>query len=106
MNQQFRIQKFTKAVPGPVGATDDLVVLAKLVAAVGGATLGGDVAALWPALSADVPAVGTMLFKNIPDTGLLLDATPFAALSFVEGETLHYKPSAPQPAATPTSTPA
>ena len=106
VNQQFRIQKFTKAVPGPVGATDDLVVLAKLVAAVGGATLGGDVAALWPALSADVPAVGTMLFKNIPDTGLLLDATPFAALSFVEGETLHYKPSAPQPAATPTSTPA
>ena len=112
VNQQFRIQKFNKAVPGPVGATDDLVVLSKLVAAVGGAALGSDVASLWPTLAAEVPAVGTMLFKNIPDAGLLLDATPFAGLPFAEGETLHYKPAAPQPApapqpaSPPTSTPA
>ncbi|HYP18080.1 MAG TPA: 2Fe-2S iron-sulfur cluster-binding protein, partial [Opitutus sp.] len=34
INQQFRIQKFSKAVPGPAGSADDLVVLSKLIAAV------------------------------------------------------------------------
>src|SRR5579863_9313329 len=33
VNQQFRIQKFTPAVPGPAGAADDLVVLSRLARA-------------------------------------------------------------------------
>ena len=37
-------------------------------------------------------ALGTMTFANLPETGLLLDATPWMALPFVEGETLHFKP--------------
>jgi NADH-quinone oxidoreductase subunit G len=32
-----------------------------------------------------------MLYKNIPETGLLLDSTPWAGLPFVEGESLHFK---------------
>ncbi|HWA85932.1 MAG TPA: molybdopterin-dependent oxidoreductase, partial [Opitutus sp.] len=109
VNQQFRIQKFSKAVPIVAGAHDDLVVLAKLAAAAspvdGGATpssrlsaLPSDIHSLWKLIAAEVPALGTMLFANIPDTGLLLDPTPWLGLPFVEGETLHYKPSAPQPA--------
>jgi NADH-quinone oxidoreductase subunit G len=35
-----------------------------------------------------------MTFANLPATGLLLDATPYAALPFAEGETLHFKPAA------------
>ena len=31
INQQFRIQKFAKAVPGPVGAADDLVILSRII---------------------------------------------------------------------------
>jgi NADH-quinone oxidoreductase subunit G len=98
VNQQFRIQKFLKAVPGPAGATDDLVVLARLATAAGAAVPASDVSALWKLIAAEVPALGTMTFANLPDTGLLLDATPYAALPFAEGETLHYKPAA-QPAA-------
>lgn len=94
VNQQFRIQKFTKSVPGIAGATDDLVVLAKLIATVGGSEVAGELNALWTAIAAEVPALGTMTYKNIPDDGLLLDSTPFAALPFVEGETLHYQPAA------------
>jgi NADH-quinone oxidoreductase subunit G len=94
VNQQFRIQKFVTCVPGPVGATNDLAVLAKLVAAAGGPAVPSDLHALWNTLAAEVPALGTMRFGNIPETGLLLDATPFAGLPFVEGETLHYKPAA------------
>ena len=99
INQQFRIQKFLKAVPGPAGATDDLVVLAKLVTAAGTAIAASEVGPLWKLIAAEVPALGTMTFANLPDTGLLLDATPYAALPFAEGETLHYKPAArPAPA--------
>jgi NADH-quinone oxidoreductase subunit G len=90
VNQQFRIQKFARAVPAPVGATDDIVVLAKLAG-----TTATDVASVWKLITAEVPALATMTYANIPETGLLLDATPFAALPFVEGETLHYKPAAP-----------
>lgn len=94
VNQQFRIQKFAKAVPGVAGATDDIVVLAKLIAAVGGGEVAGEINALWKAITAEVPALGTMTYQNIPGDGLLLDGTPFAALPFVEGATLHYQPAA------------
>ena len=95
VNQQFRLQKFLKCVPGASGATDDLAVLAKLISAVGGAAVAGELHALWARLAAEVPALATISFTNLPETGLLLDATPYAALPFVEGETLHHKPAAP-----------
>ena len=94
VNQQFRIQKFAAAVPGPQGASNDLVVLAKLVSAAGAAAPASDVHGLWPTIAASVPALAPVLYKNIPDTGLLLDAAAWANLPFVEGESLHYKPAA------------
>jgi NADH-quinone oxidoreductase subunit G len=99
VNQQFRLQKFQKAVPAPVGQTgdlahSDLAVLARLVTAAGGAALPAEINALWKTLSAQVAALGTVTFANLPETGLLLDATPWAGLPFVEGETLHYQPAA------------
>ena len=101
VNQQFRIQKFTRAIPGAPGTHDVLVVLAKLLAAVqpGAVALPTEINALWKFIAAEVPALGAMTFANIPETGLLIDRTPFAGLPFVEGETLHYKPEAPVPPA-------
>ncbi len=93
VNQQFRLQKFQKAVPGPAGATDDLAVLARLVTAAGGSA-PADLAGVWSALAAAVPALAGVTFAQVPETGLVLEAAPFAALPFVEGETLHYKPVA------------
>ena len=94
VNQQFRIQKFAAAVPGPQGASNDLAILAKLLAAVGAAAPANEIHGLWTTLAASVPALATMLYKNLPETGLLLDATPWAGLPFVEGESLKYKPTA------------
>jgi len=94
VNQQFRIQKFAKAVPAKTGATDDLSVLAKLVTAASGAEVSGELKTLWTTIAAEVPALATMKYVSIPDEGLLLDGTPFADLPFVEGETLHYQPAA------------
>ena len=95
INQQFRIQKFSKAVPGPAGISDDLVTLSNLLAAVGGSALSSDLSSLWSTLAAEVKQLGTVTYANLPATGLLLDSTPWSALPFVEAETLHYKPAAP-----------
>jgi NADH-quinone oxidoreductase subunit G len=99
VNQQFRIQKFLKAVPALSGAIDDLLALGKLVSAASGTAVATELNALWSAIAAEVPALGTVTFANLPETGLLLDATPWATLPFVEGETLHYKPASAQTAA-------
>jgi NADH-quinone oxidoreductase subunit G len=93
VNQQFRIQKFSPAVPGPAGATDDLAVLARLAGAAGGqGGRSGGLAEVWSELSAAVPALAGVSYASIPDTGLLLDGTPWAGLPFAEGESLHFRP--------------
>jgi NADH-quinone oxidoreductase subunit G len=94
INQQFRIQRFAKAVPGPVGATDDLVALSRLVSAAGGPALGADVGSLWPSIASELQVLATMAYGNIPDTGLLLDASAWSGLAFPEGPTLHFAPPA------------
>ncbi|MBC8039335.1 MAG: molybdopterin-dependent oxidoreductase, partial [Opitutaceae bacterium] len=99
INQQFRIQKFIQAVPALAGANNDIAALAALSAAAG-SPVPSEIGTLWPVIAAEVPALATMLYKNIPETGLLLDSTPWASLPFVEGETLHFKPAAPAAAVT------
>jgi NADH-quinone oxidoreductase subunit G len=94
VNQQFRLQKFAKAVPGPQGVADDLVTLSQLVAAVGGPGLSADLGALWSTLAAEIKALAAITYANLPATGLLLDPAPWSSLPFVEGVTLHYKPAA------------
>jgi NADH-quinone oxidoreductase subunit G len=99
INQQFRIQRFARAIPGVAGASDDLHVLARLVAAAGGPTLGADVGTLWPVIASELPALGTMTYASIPDTGLLVDGSPWSGLPFAEGPTLHFRPAEPKEAA-------
>ncbi len=94
VNQQFRLQKFAKAVPGPAGVADDLVTLANLGGAISRGPVASDLGSLWAMIAAEVPPLATVTYANLPATGLLLDATPWAALPFVEGETLHFKPTA------------
>jgi NADH-quinone oxidoreductase subunit G len=89
VNQQFRLQKFAKAVPGPQGATDDLAVLAVLAN-----SSAVDLASVWKLLAAEVPALAVTTYASLPESGLLLDAAPFATLPYVEGESLHFKPAA------------
>jgi NADH-quinone oxidoreductase subunit G len=93
VNQQFRIQKFSPAVPGPAGATNDLAVMNRLIEAVGiRRSQTGDLAGVWSEISAAVRALAGVSYANIPDMGLSLDAALWAALPFVEGESLHHKP--------------
>ncbi|MGA2443971.1 MAG: 2Fe-2S iron-sulfur cluster-binding protein [Opitutaceae bacterium] len=93
INQQFRLQKFAPAVPGPQNVADDLVTLSQLVLTAGGPALAADIDGLWTTLAAEVRHFATVAYQNLPATGLLLDGSGFAHLPFAEGETLHFKPA-------------
>ncbi|WP_221030668.1 2Fe-2S iron-sulfur cluster-binding protein [Actomonas aquatica] len=99
INQQFRLQKFAKAIPGPAGAIDDLVVLDELIAALGGEATDGDLKSVWKSLNAEVSQLANVTYANLPATGLLLDSSAWAGLSFPEGESLHFKPAAAEASA-------
>jgi len=92
INQQFRLQRFAPAVPGPQGVADDLVILAGLVQTVDGPALPGDINGLWTTIAAEVRPLATVSYQNLPATGLPIDGSEFAALPFPEGETLHFMP--------------
>ena len=94
VNQQFRLQKFAKAVPGPAGVSDDLVTLAELIAAAGGGILPFELGQLWSLIGAEAKALAGLSHATIPAAGHLLDASAWAGLPFCEGETLHFKPAA------------
>jgi NADH-quinone oxidoreductase subunit G len=98
VNQQFRLQKFAPAVPAVAGATDDLVVLARIASALGAPTPAADLGAVWAQMAAEVPALAGASFSSLPDEGLALEATPWAALPFAEGPALHFAPAAPKEA--------
>ena len=94
VNQQFLLQKFAKAVPGPQGVADDLITLTSLVAAVGGGMVSFDLGLLWMVLAAEVKPLAGLSYAKLPATGQLIDASAWAGLPFCEGETLHFKPAA------------
>jgi NADH-quinone oxidoreductase subunit G len=92
INQQFRLQKFCAAIPGLAGTFNDLVVLTKLLAAIGGGSLSTDIVALWQSLAVEIKVLAGASFATVPETGVVLNSTDFAKLEFPEGESLHYKP--------------
>jgi NADH-quinone oxidoreductase subunit G len=94
VNQQFRLQKFAKAVPGPADVADDLITLAELVAAAGGGIIPFDLGLLWGVIAAEVNPLAGLSHAKVPADGQLLDASAWASLPFCEGETLHFKPAA------------
>jgi len=92
INQQFRLQKFCAAIPGLAGTINDLVVLTKLLAAIGGGAYSTDIVALWQMLAAEIKVLAGISFATLPETGVVLNGTDFAKLEFPEGESLHFKP--------------
>ena len=94
VNQQFRLQKFVRAVPGPDGATDDLVVLASLLANLTGVSTASTVDTVWTSIAAELPLLKGLSFQAIAPTGVVLDGSGFAGLPFVEGKSLRYDPAA------------
>jgi len=93
VNQQFRLQKFHKAVPGPAGATDDLAALASFVKALAGTAQPATVEDVWTAMAAEIPMLANLKWGTILPDGAQLEPGALASLPFCEGESLHYKPA-------------
>ncbi len=94
VNQQFRLQRFAKAVPGPQDVNDDLVTLAQLASAVSQFAVASDLAGIWTTLAAECAVLAGQSYTKIPALGVQLDGAAWAGLPFVEGESLHFKPAA------------
>lgn len=94
VNQQFRVQKFYAAVPGPAGTANDLALLARLVQRVGGGAQPSNVEEVWSALAAAVPQLAGFTWAQISPTGRTIDASAWAGLPFCEGPSLHFQPAA------------
>jgi NADH-quinone oxidoreductase subunit G len=93
INQQFRLQKSLKALPGPEGTVDDWVLLGKLVECRTGERAPSTIEAVWESIGSSIPQLKGVSFESIPDTGRVIDGTAFENLPFVEEETLHFKPA-------------
>ncbi|MCC5834098.1 MAG: (2Fe-2S)-binding protein [Opitutales bacterium] len=94
INQQFRVQKFAQAVPGPKGVLFGLSNFTQLLAAVsdGKDRIEPSPAAVWTEMAAAIDEFKELSFSAIPSTGQLIPADRFADLPFVEGKSLHFEP--------------
>ena len=93
INQQFLVQKFQQAVPGPAGLVPDINILSYLLAQVKHDSFAPpSVETIWEHLSSELTYFKGMHFGSIPETGQFIEGKAFAHLPFCEGKTLHYNP--------------
>jgi NADH-quinone oxidoreductase subunit G len=95
VNQQWRVQRFFQAVPGPAGTAPDMIMLGQLLARVTGTTATPmSLEFLWPQIAAAIPQLAGWTWGSIGMQGRVLEATAWAHLAFNEGKSLHFDPSA------------
>lgn len=93
VNQQFRVQKFAQAVPGPKGVLFGLSNFTRLLASLGGGeSIAPSPANVWQLMADEIPEFEGLRFESIPRTGTVVPDTRFANLPFVEGPGLHFQP--------------
>jgi len=94
VNQQFRLQRFSQAVPGPAGVLPDATQLLRLERMLrADATPVPALERLWQEMAAEVPALKGLDWRGIAPAGEQLDGSNWADLPFCEGGTLHYQPA-------------
>ena len=94
INQQFRIQKFAEAIPGPEGVLDNRHLLATLIARITETEAPPhELDPLWEKMSTEVAGLSGVSYRTLPKEGLLLDGSAFQDLPFPEGKSLHFDPA-------------
>jgi NADH-quinone oxidoreductase subunit G len=93
VNQQFRVQKFAQAVPGPAGVLHGLSTFTRLLSQLNeDSVIAPSPSAVWKEMQATVPEFSGMEFERIPSTGALVSGSRFDGIPFVEGKGLHFEP--------------
>lgn len=94
INQQFRLQKFEQAVPGPAGIMPDIHTLHRFIALLKkDHDTTCDIHSLWSQMNQQILELKDISYNEIPDTGFLLDSKKYAHLPYPEDKTLHYEPN-------------
>ena len=92
INQQFRIQKFNRVVPGPRGCIEDLYALSTLVANFSDEKFPSTVVSIWKQLADENSRFSELSFQSLSEQGQVLDSRAFEHLPFREGKSLHFEP--------------
>ncbi len=95
VNQNFRLQKFAAAVPGPKGLLSEASVLGQVVALmIGDAAMHLTISQIWQQIEQSEGAFKELNWQKIPEEGVEVDAGELAALKFVESKNLKFDPLA------------
>jgi NADH-quinone oxidoreductase subunit G len=95
VNQNFRLQKFAAAVPGPKGLLSEASVLGQVVALMNGdAATHLTISQIWQQIEQSEGAFKELNWQKIPEEGVEVDAGELAALKFVESKNLKFDPLA------------
>jgi NADH-quinone oxidoreductase subunit G len=96
INQNFRLQKFNAAIPGPAGILPDYMVLEKIAAPLADEKpLPVTLDTLWRRIADTVECIdASQTWRGIPADGLALEAGALRELPFVETKNLKYDPAA------------
>ncbi len=93
VNQQFRVQKFSQAIPGPGSVLQGLANLTGLLEKLDPSfSMEPTPAAVWEEMAGNVPEFAGMSYDEIPGTGLVVKDERFAGLAFVETKGMHFEP--------------
>jgi len=110
VNQQFRLQRFERAIPGPEGILPDTVLLGSILDGLAGSEEASPVtlSGIWTRFLGSIPELDGQSRVTIGDEGVQIPAGRFAAIAFPERKTLKYEaetffenatePSSQQPA--------
>ncbi|MEX0324393.1 MAG: 2Fe-2S iron-sulfur cluster-binding protein [Puniceicoccaceae bacterium] len=93
VNQQFRVQKFSQAIPGPGPVLQGFANLTGLLEKLDPSfSMEPTPAAVWEDMAGKVPEFAGMDFDGVPSTGIVLKDERFAGLSFVETAGMNFEP--------------
>ncbi|MCH8541266.1 MAG: (2Fe-2S)-binding protein [Opitutales bacterium] len=99
VNQQFRLQRFMPAVPGPRNVGNDLLVLSALINAFPDQEDLSGIDHVWQEMGKGIPAFEDLLFLKIPPEGKPLEVPEkLRNLPYAEGKTLHFEPASAEAA--------
>ncbi len=95
INQNFLVQRFKAAVPGPRGIQPDFTVLEKICAPLAQEKPAPvTIDAVWERMAATFDILPEdARWRTLPEAGLALDGTAFQELQFVETKNLKYDPA-------------
>ena len=96
VNQNFILQQFLPAIPGPKGVSSDVLMLAKIVEKMTGDTIEPvTLTMIWQELSNTIAEFKSITWQKIGDEqGIQINPRAFLDLPFVESKNLKFDPTA------------